>query len=973
LWFASGVGAALRSLTPTVLRVGIFVASAALVGIALWSDDPLLAVIPAGALIASILEARSFARSRVVVGGFANATASSAANTAGIAELLRIELARLADLFQTVGGRRAVSSGIGPKRALDATPSVDNVASALQAAVSAESKVSVGPVAIPARLLIAVVDRVIRPPRLSGSLHVDETGLILTAHQDGLDGLSWRVPPESPNRVVTGDPDTWRAGEEDGLTPDPVSIMVRELALRIFTDVALGRHVRWQASEHFVLGLDRVRACLRAPTDRKVNLRKAEGHFLKTLSEDEDFPHAYYNLGVVYNELFNLAWTAGRTFEARNHLRAAEISFGRAIEREPQRWENYFALAQTHFQNCRFDVVTDLCTRMLELTRSLVDRAKIRELRASALLATRKSQDVAHSSAEARRSVRLSVVAALRSRLLPRFWSTEDELAAACLQTFGATQAAYGLAPSVRTWRRVQAIYAQARRLADQDVELHLELGLMALGADNAALAEAELSAAVRRDPARPLSLAALAEARAVARVATNGASDGQPVHPEHDEIAELCRRSGESMSRAYAPARDGVACTLIRRAARVLGDNQLCVVADELCNARDIADRRLAGPLPGARCNGWNVDAEREQQPSVFVLERERERERERGAIVSAAFLQALPVHSNAEDVLDEYGVAVQDAQSLLEALRGESKDSDLSSRPRDQLQQAALTQGELATALNPLSVLAWITLGDIQQEFADFTNAQEAWGNALTQDPDNPALYDRVGTSWWHLAFQGRSRPSEPALLAAKEYFEKALLLYESGRFVDQIRTRYRLAKLYAALRDFDRALAQLRVVAVVSDPPIVGWTLLGLAYLSGRDYSECEYFFGRVIECGATLDAGQPIKRLKQGEIDPVAKKSQRPDLIIGNRIDERWWPLGLIRAWGYLGMAFSYVERDGDLEKAQALIESARSLALSPKLTVKSFPRASSRPVTTARDTSCSSEARPTGPPSAWRRP
>jgi tetratricopeptide (TPR) repeat protein len=163
----------------------------------------------------------------------------------------------------------------------------------------------------------------------------------------------------------------------------------------------------------------------------------------------------------------------------------------------------------------------------------------------------------------------------------------------------------------------------------------------------------------------------------------------------------------------------------------------------------------------------------------------------------------------------------------------------------------------------------------------------------------------------------------------------FEKALLLYESGTVEQQIRTRYRLGKLYVALNDFDAALAQFRIVEASGNPPIVGWVLLGRAYLEQHDYAEAEYYFKRVIECGALLDSDNALARLNSGGIDPVVHSNDWPDRIVGTRVDEhREWRLALVRAWGYLGVALSYAERDGDLDTAKLLVASARELARSP---------------------------------------
>jgi hypothetical protein len=80
-------------------------------------------------------------------------------------------------------------------------------------------------------------------------------------------------------------------------------------------------------------------------------------------------------------------------------------------------------------------------------------------------------------------------------------------------------------------------------------------------------------------------------------------------------------------------------------------------------------------------------------------------------------------------------------------------------------------------------------------------------------------------------------------------------------------------------------------------------VGWQLLGQAYLARRNFAECENYF-----------------RLVVSDAEALMKKGVGSEQLIGDHIDERFWPLGLIRAWGHLGLALSYTERDGKLSDA-----------------------------------------------------
>jgi len=151
-------------------------------------------------------------------------------------------------------------------------------------------------------------------------------------------------------------------------------------------------------------------------------------------------------------------------------------------------------------------------------------------------------------------------------------------------------------------------------------------------------------------------------------------------------------------------------------------------------------------------------------------------------------------------------------------------------------------------------LSTLAWETLGDVHRALSDFQRARSAWKQALGFDPDNPRLYDKIGSSYWHIAFQGHTRASHEELEPAAEHFNKALSLYGSGS-EERVLTHYRLGKLNAARRDLEKARTHLDIVEASGALPVLGWVFLGFAYLERRTYSECEYYFGRVVKEGRT----------------------------------------------------------------------------------------------------------------------
>jgi tetratricopeptide (TPR) repeat protein len=260
------------------------------------------------------------ARKRVVIEDFIDYTTSpSKGASRGLATLLVVRLAQLQELYRVVDEQRALSTEAKSNQAIDATIKVEDVSNFLTSAISAQSKFSLGPVEIPVGTLMSLFGRLVQGPRILGSLHKDKDVLILTAQRVGYQAAySWRV--ERRLLSSTADPDTYDLDD-----------MVNELALRMFTDLALSGSVRWRATQTFSEGLQYYRDCLRTAEGRQLKLKRAEKKFIETLGEDREFASANYNLGVLYMEL--------------KQYRAAEEAFLRAISQQPSSWRGYYALA----------------------------------------------------------------------------------------------------------------------------------------------------------------------------------------------------------------------------------------------------------------------------------------------------------------------------------------------------------------------------------------------------------------------------------------------------------------------------------------------------------------------------------------------------------------------------------------------------------------------------------------------------
>ncbi|HVB23232.1 MAG TPA: tetratricopeptide repeat protein [Ktedonobacteraceae bacterium] len=287
---------------------------------------------------------------RVVIETFMDYTgAAPVSDSQGLATLLVVQLAQLHELYRAVDEQRAISTAANSNQPIDATIKVDDVSDFLTGAVSAQSKLSLGPIEIPVGTLLALLGRFVQGPRIIGSLHKDNDNFILTAQRvGGRPAYSWRV--DSVPSACT----------ENG-TKKSIDEMIHELACRIFTDLSLSGTVRWKAAKSFSEGLRFYRDCLRTSKERALKLRQAERKFIETLEEDKDFVLAHYNLGVVYMEL-------GQVDDAieTGQLEAAEEAFNEAISHNPGSWIAYYALAVCRYQQEQYDSAYRICLRISE-------------------------------------------------------------------------------------------------------------------------------------------------------------------------------------------------------------------------------------------------------------------------------------------------------------------------------------------------------------------------------------------------------------------------------------------------------------------------------------------------------------------------------------------------------------------------------------------------------------------------------
>ncbi|MEA2443767.1 MAG: hypothetical protein QOJ12_1059, partial [Thermoleophilales bacterium] len=301
------------------------------------------------------------ARTRVVVDDFVDFTADDAKAVSGLATLLATELSRLRSLYTNINETLAVPVAVGVHSAAapgrDAEPGsfltvrADDLSDMLQGAVASEAKLNVGPVGIPIGNIAAIFGRLARGPRVLGSVHRTESG---------------GGPTLTAQIIGARQKNTWRVERSHlaALTPAEdkafLDEMVRELAIEMFTDLTMQGAVRWRAIRTFTEYLRDYRRSMRTPKTRSRFLKQAEEKLLEAIAEDEQFDFAYYNLGVIYSQLALAELKTARQWDVTpeekadptaihgSRMQAATIAFTRAIERNRNRWEAYYALAVHH-------------------------------------------------------------------------------------------------------------------------------------------------------------------------------------------------------------------------------------------------------------------------------------------------------------------------------------------------------------------------------------------------------------------------------------------------------------------------------------------------------------------------------------------------------------------------------------------------------------------------------------------------
>jgi tetratricopeptide (TPR) repeat protein len=850
------------------------------------------------ALLLSAAVATWNARTRVIVDPLTDFTgAKSRPDARGVSTVLVHSLARLHGLYQFVDEASEITTAAGDSASLRATLRVEDLNDFLESASTTESKVSLGPVAIPIGMIFGLFGRLARGPRLAGSIHLEGDRVILSAQlTGGARFYSWQVETRSGTLREALDAE----GKPVKLIEVPHAL-VEELAVHVFTDLALRATLNPTAAGLFLDALESMRTCLRTQRDQKLALLAAERKLMEALSEDSEIALAHYNLGVVYQRLSE----SGRSpHERRTYFRAAERAYKRQLELRPDRWEAYFALAHLYFNAepapygeptpDRLTRVIALLRRVVELRPAWYDIARAYALEglverqfdlARALRTQRRAVGCAWVSlclAELRRSGSLSV-------------QTEHVLAARSLSNFAVARAFEDdRKPAKRLrWRswwafwRICVLLKHASALAPFVAWPPLQLGKIALARGRVALSIRQLEEAALIEPENAAVWAQLAEAQAESAV--------RSTDEKRERLARDTRASlRQALTRTSCTSQEA-SDTL----ARVAGAYQK--LGDE--KSAELVKARQTFYDDAARASGT-----RDEEALHAMVERSRTEEDAWGEGIAEYWwammyltddpLQASSHFERAISKLE--GVSMDEIRRLgIHALRARAL---VKTSPGE-----ALSALDTAVGFDPLSSFERNVAAEVFFEIGDLKQARDAWEKALLWEPNNPEFHEKLARCHWLLAADSQDpERRNTALEATIRHYRHALDLYGIDQREEKMRARYWIALSFKELERYEEVAPHLgEVLTVTEAAPLVN-LLRGEAYFRNCAYDAAE---------GALLESIAEARR-RMDEDDA------NWDADVGLPLGDEGWPLAVVLAYAENFCGFVYAERDVRLHEARA---------------------------------------------------
>ena len=870
------------------------------------------------------------ARKRVVVEQFTDSTGDKQKpDSRGLATLLVGELAEFRDLYSTVD-QRAIPTAVQKSRPLAATIKVEDVSDFLESPAMIEAKASVGPIQVPIGALFAFLGRFVRGPRLFGGVYVEERSLVLGAQLSQQRELkTWRVERSLP------------AGAANGRIEVPQD-MVKELACRMFSDLALGGPVQWKATKTFAAALSSIRNCLRTPENRRLRLQEAERSLIEALKTDEQLSYVYYNLGVVFTELQRLAEDEGRNakgsqdengnraeVEARTHWNAAEAAFRRQIELMPDRWEAYYALARTYKgrrPTPQWDYVLKRCDRVAAMEPGHATTAKVLLLKSDANES--RFNELLEADGD-RAEAELELMILNREMAVAEAWSalcqaTRSGGGGASLEAHLAASALKGLAEAIlreeelaaqkrqvdqpgegqsKASRRALHLLGRAVELAPHDAAIRFALGEAAKKVDPDR-AIREMDEALRIDPTRPKYWRELAMLHA-----KNAPADpGEAVH------AEYCCKQALQLVDCHAAEDPGAPAA--ESFARLIEDEES---VRETVEGVEKVYQELSKQLGKDHSEATRVGAMLEvartcKEDDAAKVDRHKLRQYAADADdwTAGQACVALGRLSLADDLYKTAAGYFTVALRRLDAYPEEIVRRKLRIHHAAALQKLQPPQydrafEELRRAIgdDPLHSAPREALADAYSAIHDYKQAERVLRDALRWDPDRPMLHRKRGRCRWQLAQDYRTAVHRrEGLVRAVASFRQALDLSEHHTLDVQLVSHYWLARLHKELGEYERAIPYLRRATICKAAEPLVRVLLGEAYIRAHAYDAAE------------------------DELEKAAATVAMSVRDYGRQFEDTGWPPGRVKAYAHTLLALGYAERGVESAKADAALDAAR---------------------------------------------
>lgn len=812
----------------------------------------------------------------------------------GLPAQVATDLVRLSMLYRTIDDANPPTQA--GQHVADLKVKVGDRGETFANVVDAKSIVRLGPLSVPLRPLFAVFESsILRPRRLSSSLHQIGTRLTLLADMRGPDG-NWRIERDLPAPA---------SAEEAARA---LSAMTDELVYRVFAATVPTGSTDWAAVKWFSEGLRAYRSTLNTDMDKEINLGEAERHFFEAFGVDKNFVRCIYNLGVVYRK--------------REKWKKATASFERALENDPRNVDAAYALSLIYQR------AGDL-ERSLELADQAIthDRKNWRAWNMKGFVWRRLQRPHPDGKAAWQSSLEFREQAAgLAWRdLCLAAWRGPSLDAPRKAIAIPFTNLAVALAAlGARGCRRSVLILRQAIRLWPQ-ASLYFELGKIlqepgaksragALEAFQNALRLAETSAERARYHAYIAEASALIATSIAERVLQNFIPGR--VAKYRDAALQAIDRALASPSITDRQTREKLA-----GAAKALGEENLLAVIERIGTLIDPA-------VPGESDSQWlfrirpivRDDPLRHEDArdlvsiagwtrAVFDIQRGRflmEAQTSAKRFVRAENrlrrgVQGLDLLREQERRYPEEGYLAFGYERLAEALRMQTKLVD------------ALAFAEKAVALNPFEYVAIRQLGLVHHGLANYDEAERELRRSLAIKPSDMETLEFVASIYRNrgVAFtSSEDRRSE---------FRKAIGTYEQAVHLaekdsDRGRLHVWLGRFHHDLMDYDESAKHYEMAKALGTYPLECCTYLGSMYIEMDSFEQAERHLRAALReiVQSRRRAGRAARTMSLSDWCKAPRECSDGAL-----------PTGYFLLMVYLLMAMVFAER-GNVTRAQQML-------------------------------------------------